>query len=53
MRKSLEFVEAFSKAGIDFIAVPVMNAEHRVELVKMVEDILTKEIEMAEKDDKD
>lgn len=33
MRKNLEVVEEFKKHGIDFVVMPVKDAEHKKELL--------------------
>jgi len=33
MRKNLEVVNQFKKYGIDFVAVPVKNQDHKAELI--------------------
>lgn len=33
MRKNLEVVETFKKYGIDFVAVPVMDGDHKNKLI--------------------
>jgi hypothetical protein len=33
MRKNLEVVETFKKYGIDFVAVPVMDSDHKNKLI--------------------
>jgi protein tyrosine phosphatase (PTP) superfamily phosphohydrolase (DUF442 family) len=38
MRKNLEVTELFKNAGIDFVPIPVRNAEHKKELIKTMED---------------
>ena len=38
MRKNLEVVEQFRKDGIDFVPVPVKDADHKKELLTQVFD---------------
>lgn len=40
MRKNLKIVNHFSKCGIDFVAVPVRNEDHKYGLIDMSKDIL-------------
>lgn len=34
MRKNLEVVEQFKRIGIDFVAIPVKNSDHKNEMVQ-------------------
>lgn len=34
MRKNLQVVELFKKTGVDFVPIPVLSLEHKIELVK-------------------
>lgn len=46
MRKNLASVEAFKEVGIDFVAIPVKDEAHRMELIcqgQAVFDELVKE----------
>lgn len=47
MRKNLEVVEQFRKAGIDFVSIPVRNDDHKKELLiqcdKVFEDMIASE----------
>ena len=40
MRKNLQVVDQFRKAGIDFVAIPVMDDEHKAELIQLGQDVL-------------
>lgn len=40
MRKNLEVVQQFSKHGIDFVAVPVRDQDHKNELISLGANIL-------------
>ena len=52
MRESLKVVSRFKQLGINFIAVPVVDAASKAMLIKMTEDNLDILIEQAEKEDK-
>ncbi|MDH3325883.1 MAG: hypothetical protein OEM38_04100 [Gammaproteobacteria bacterium] len=45
MRKNLDVVEQFKNAGIDFVAIPARNAEHKKELIAQGEKSLQVEID--------
>lgn len=48
MRKNLASVEAFKEVGIDFVAIPVKDEAHRMELIcqgQAIFDDLVKESE--------
>jgi hypothetical protein len=34
MRKNLEVVEQFKRIGIDFVAIPVKNSDHKNEMIQ-------------------
>lgn len=40
MRKNLQVVEQFKKAGIDFVAIPALNKTHKNELIEQGQKIL-------------
>lgn len=40
MRKNLIVVEQFKKHGIDFVAVPVRDDDHKNELISLCNDVL-------------
>jgi hypothetical protein len=40
MRKNLEVVEQFKRYGIDFVAVPVRNGDHKNELIELGGEVL-------------
>ena len=40
MRKNLTVVEQFKKYGIDFVAVPVRDQDHKNELIQQGNDVL-------------
>lgn len=40
MRKNLEVVDAFKRAGIDFAAVPVRDHGHKNELIALGNEVL-------------
>ncbi len=42
MRKNLLLVNTFKEVGLDFVAIPVLNDEHKAELLKLVQENLTK-----------
>ncbi len=48
MRKSLEVVELFRKAGIMFVPVPVTDEEHAKQLTKDLMDSLVKLEKLSE-----
>lgn len=39
MRKNLEVVEQFRKIGIDFVAIPVKNGDHKNEMIQYGNEI--------------
>lgn len=41
MRKNLEVVNLFTKAGIDFVPIPAKNKEHKQELIEKMQKIMT------------
>ncbi len=47
MRKNLETVDEFRKSGVDFVAIPVKNDDHKKELLiqcyKVFEDMIASE----------
>jgi TRAP-type C4-dicarboxylate transport system substrate-binding protein len=43
MRKNLEVVEQFKKAGVDFVAMPARDQEHKKELIEQAYKILDEE----------
>ncbi len=48
MRKNLEVVDTFKKHGIDFVAVPVMDSDHKNKLIAQSHKIFEDMIEKAE-----
>ena len=40
MRKNLQVVEQFKKYGIDFVAVPVRDEDHKNELIALGNEVL-------------
>jgi len=40
MRKNVNVVEAFKKRGIDFVAVPVIDSNHKNALIARCNEIL-------------
>lgn len=40
MRKNLEIVNALSSAGMDFVAIPVIDNEHKQQLLSFMESTL-------------
>lgn len=48
MRKNLQVVEQFRKYGIDFIAVPVRNSDHKNELLAIGNEVLEEFATQAE-----
>jgi len=40
MRKNLEIADLFKKYGIDFVAVPVRNQDHKNELIALCDEVL-------------
>ncbi len=48
MRKSLEVVELFRKAGVMFVPVPVTDEEHAKQLTKDLMDSLVKLEKLSE-----
>jgi hypothetical protein len=49
MRKNLEITELFKKTGVDFVPIPARNAEHKKELIKVMEDAFNEIIAEYEK----
>lgn len=41
MRKNLEVVNLFARTGIDFVPIPAKNKEHKQELIKKMQEIMT------------
>lgn len=46
MRKNLEMVEQFKKAGIDFVAIPARDMDHKNQLVNQGRKILEELIDV-------
>ena len=42
MRKALIIVDELRKAGIEFVAVPVINSAHKAELIMQSDKVLEK-----------
>ena len=40
MRKNLEIAQLFKKYGIDFVAVPVRDQDHKTELIALCDEVL-------------
>ena len=51
MRENLLIVESLKKAGVDFVAIPVLNDSHKLELRKMVNAILERMAIEAEEEE--
>lgn len=51
MRKALEAVEQFKQHGIEFVAVPVLDTEHKATLLAESGRVLDFLIKLAEKAD--
>lgn len=45
MRKNLEAVDTFRKAGIDFVPVPVRDGAHKDELIDLAHKVLGQSFE--------
>lgn len=39
MRKNMEVAELFQRTGIDFVPMPVINSEHKQELIKQMKSL--------------
>lgn len=48
MRKNLDSVEAFKRGGIDFVAIPVKNDLHKIELIAQGQAIFDELIKESE-----
>jgi len=45
MRKNLEVVEVFRKNGVDFVAVPVIDEQHKTKLLQESMEFFSKIVE--------
>ncbi len=48
IRKALEVANAYAKAGICFVPMPILNDKHNNELVHQADKVLEDMIKMAE-----
>ena len=48
MRKNLETVEQFKRAGLDFVVIPAKNASHKNELIAQGNEIMEEIIKESE-----
>lgn len=51
IRRSLEMASKMAKAMIDFVPIPVKNAEHKEALLMMMEEATQEIIEMVEREE--
>lgn len=51
MRKNLEIVDQFRKIGLDFVAVPALNQEHKERLIQLQKHHFETLINRAEKEE--
>jgi len=48
MRKNLEVVDTFKRNGIDFVAIPVIDKDHKNKLIEQGRKVFDDMIEEAE-----
>jgi len=48
LRKALEVANAYAKAGIDFIPMPVLDGKHKNDLIQQADNTLEDLAKMAE-----